>query len=272
MSQREEEITNMKQMIEEAQERAEEYQAELEEGREADRLEDELIEVRRQNRASRDVIKDMEAKYREMIDKWKHNENVYRTVSHNFKFDFLPRLAAERDELKQKIDRFKGEEEEVGGEIEAISGDIVRIEQNNKELRLKVEELTFEQRLLKNQISKQDDTLGGKQRELSRYQTQIRSGGEDQQQINKQIKLLQTTKDRVEKKLKWGVNDLKEAKNAFSVAKARLVECYAQVTEKVDRIRNFQKDLMSCVLEDNFDIFIDKFTNLINSYAHITYK
>ena len=47
-------------------------------------------------------------------------KNVYRTVSHNFKFDFLPRLAAERDELKAKIDKYKDEEEDIGKQIEDI--------------------------------------------------------------------------------------------------------------------------------------------------------
>ncbi|XP_075242102.1 uncharacterized protein LOC142336984 isoform X2 [Convolutriloba macropyga] len=244
LSQQEEDIGNLRNLIEETAARAEECQAELEESKEAERLEEQLAEIRSQNRLTRDTIKEMESKYKEMVDKWKHNENVYRTVSHNFKFDFLPRLAAERDELKAKIDKYKDEEEDIGKQIEDISQDILRIEQNNKELRLKVEELTFEQRCLKNQISKQDDTLSSKQRELSKCQGEIKSASESQASVLKQIKMLQTIKERTEKKLKWGVNDL-----------------------KVDRIRNFQKDLMACVLEKNFDTFVEKFTNLINAYA-----
>ena len=62
---------------------------------------------------------------------------------------------------------------------------------------------------VQNQISKQDDTLSSKQRELSKCQGEIKSASESQASVLKQIKMLQTIKERTEKKLKWGVNDLK---------------------------------------------------------------
>ena len=60
-----------------------------------------------------------------------------------------------------------------------------------------------------NQIGKQDEVLGGKQSDLNKYQAQIKEATQSQTSVLQQIKMMRTMKDRTEKKLKWGLNDLK---------------------------------------------------------------
>ena len=153
IEEQEQEIENLKLLLDASQQRATSYQAQLEEDKESEQIEEQLINLRNENRLDRERIKEMEEKYRQMVEKWRHNDNIYTKVSHNFKFEFLPRLAAEREDLKSKIDKFRNEQECFSEEANEISHEIAQIEQNNKELRLRVEELTFEQRCLKVPVS-----------------------------------------------------------------------------------------------------------------------
>ena len=77
---------------------------------------------------------EMEEKYRNLVEKWRHNEQMYTKVSNSFKFEFLPRLANEREELKNKIDEFRDEQNSVtkdAGQISQVTTVITNYTKND---------------------------------------------------------------------------------------------------------------------------------------------
>ena len=146
--QQEGEIRCLLQLIADAQTEGAELQAQIEASEEADRAEDELVAMRAETRRELEATAELEARHKEMLERWRYNERVYTTVSHNFKFEFLPRLERERAAHEDRMEDHRLTQKDIAARTTQVTAELGGVEHVNKEFRLKVEELSFHQRTL----------------------------------------------------------------------------------------------------------------------------